>query len=122
MDRKLFSLALYALVALILAVLLWWVLTEPGRQRQKAVDAKGGQVVAEGSAQMAGESAKAQIDLARRQAERERLDMETEDAIRNTPGADAPLDPRLHDAGLDRLCLRDAYASHPRCADRVAVR
>lgn len=122
MDRKLISWGLYGLAAVVLIFVVWWFLTEPGRQAQKAADAKGGQVVAEGSAQMAGESAKAQIDLARRQAEREQLSTETENAIRDTPGADARLDPGLHDAGLDRFCLRDAYANDPRCADRVAVR
>lgn len=122
MDRKLVAYAAYAIGAIVLVFALWWFLTEPGRQAQKAADARGGQVVAEGATQMAGESAKAQLDLARRQAEREQLDKDTEHAIRDLPAASAPIDPGLRDAGLDRYCLRDAYANHPRCVNRVAVR
>lgn len=116
MPDKLIKPALYLAAALVLGVVIWWFLTEPGRQAQKAVNAKGGQVVAEGSAQMAGEAAKETIDLARRQAERDQLSKDTENAIRNTPGAAAPLEPGLRDAGNDRLCLRAAYRNDPACA------
>lgn len=40
---------------------------------------------------------------------------ENADAIRNAPGADSPVDPRAHDAGLRGLCRRAAYRGKPEC-------
>ncbi|MAL26605.1 MAG: hypothetical protein CL820_12065 [Croceicoccus sp.] len=46
------------------------------------------------------------------------IDQQTRDnehAIRNAPGADAPVDAGVHGVGLDRLCRRAAYRGDPRC-------
>jgi hypothetical protein len=40
---------------------------------------------------------------------------ENERAIRQAPGADAPVDPAVHDAGLRSLCRRAAYRGKPEC-------
>lgn len=40
---------------------------------------------------------------------------ENEHAIRNAPGADAPVDPRARDVGMQSLCKRAAYSGDPRC-------
>ena len=40
---------------------------------------------------------------------------ENEHAIRNAPGADAPVDDGVHGAGIDSLCRRAAYSRDPRC-------
>jgi hypothetical protein len=40
---------------------------------------------------------------------------ENERAIREAPGADAPVDPAVHAAGLASLCRRAAYRERPEC-------
>lgn len=40
---------------------------------------------------------------------------ENQRAIRQAPGADAPVDPAVHDAGLRGLCRRAAYRGRPEC-------
>ncbi|MGL5446589.1 MAG: hypothetical protein ACRDBL_04695 [Rhabdaerophilum sp.] len=40
---------------------------------------------------------------------------ENERAIREAPGADAPVDPAVHAAGLASLCRRAAYRGQPEC-------
>ncbi len=40
---------------------------------------------------------------------------ENDDAIRNAPGADVPVDDGVHGTGIDSLCRRAAYRADPRC-------
>lgn len=40
---------------------------------------------------------------------------ENDDEIRNAPGASAPVDPAVRDAGLRSLCRRASYRSNPQC-------
>lgn len=67
-------------------------------------------------------SAKVAIDAVAASSEAERasevLSQESEDAIRAAPGAGAPVDPRLRDVGLDRLCQRRTYRCEPTCVQR----
>ncbi|MFC0204744.1 hypothetical protein [Novosphingobium soli] len=49
------------------------------------------------------------------------LTRENDDAIRKAPGAEAAVDPRLRDAGLDSLCKRAAYRDSEQCLQRAAA-
>lgn len=52
----------------------------------------------------------------------DRLTQENRDAIKNAPGADAPVDPRLRDTALASLCRRAAYRSDPKCVQHAPAR
>ena len=51
-----------------------------------------------------------------REAASEDLTRTNEQEIRNAPGANQPIDTRLHDVGLRALCERDAYRGSQQCA------
>lgn len=48
----------------------------------------------------------------------EQLSRETEDAIRQAPGADVRLDPALNRTARQRLCERPAYRGRPECVQQ----
>lgn len=50
------------------------------------------------------------------------IHQENADAIQNAPGAAAPVDPRLRDAGLAGLCRHAAYRREPRCLQFAPAR
>lgn len=47
---------------------------------------------------------------------------ENESAIRNAPGADAPVDPAAHAAGLRSLCRRAANRGKPECLQQPVAK
>jgi hypothetical protein len=53
--------------------------------------------------------------VADRDADTDQLTRENADAIRNAPGASAPIDPDLRGVGLASLCRRAAYRSRAEC-------
>lgn len=55
-----------------------------------------------------------------REGDIDRQTRENENAIRNAPGADAPVDDGVHGAGLGSLCRRAAYRGDPRCLHDAA--
>ena len=74
------------------------------------------------AAELAGAHARSAVDAAGaiaaqagRNAATDKLTRENADAIRSVPGAGQVLDPDLNRAGLDALCLRDAYRASPAC-------
>lgn len=115
MERRLIIAAMSGIALVCAAVAIWFILTEPGRQRQKAEAARGGQVVAEGQARVGDKVSGATADLSDRQAARDQLGRETEDAISNHPAAGSAVDPDLHRLTLERLCLREANRAKPAC-------
>jgi len=50
-----------------------------------------------------------------RESASDALTRENEHAIRTAPGAGAPVDTGVHDAGLAGLCRRAAYRGDPKC-------
>lgn len=110
-----------ALAILACALALGWgvvhLVTEPGRQRARAAQANAAAV-------QAGARASAATDaigvITNTTAAETRAAAQTEEnarAITSTPGADAPVDPRLRSVALERLCGRRAYAADPRCRE-----
>ncbi|MEN2791538.1 hypothetical protein ABC974_18025 [Sphingomonas oligophenolica] len=55
-------------------------------------------------------------------AETDTITRENDHAIRTAPGADAPVDPALRDAGLAGLCRRAAYRRDPKCLQHADPR
>ena len=109
--------ALYILAAvagIALCVACWLVLTSPARERAKANEARGGQVVAEGG-QAAAHDAMTASETAAEAARASQAITEANHAeILAAPGSGASVGP-VSDAGLRALCLRNAYRADPRC-------
>lgn len=103
--------AVSAALALVLAALVWWGLTEPGRQKQKAAEATASSQYAGAATSSAKDAARTTSDRAAREAEIDHQSKEAEDAIRNAPDAER------NAVALARLCMRDAYARDPACAE-----
>lgn len=57
-----------------------------------------------------------------RAAAGDQLTQENRNAIQNAPGADAPVDPGVRDAGLRSLCKRAAYRERPECLQHAPAR
>lgn len=109
------QLALFA-VLILAAGLLVRCAGAPDRARARAAGAE---------AQIAGAHARSAVDAAgaiatqaARDAATDKLTRENADAILSAPGAGQVLDPGLNRAGLDALCLRDAYREAPACLRR----
>lgn len=113
--------ARWAIVGVILVCALvacWYVLTEPGRARQRAAAAGAEGELARAFGRSAVEAGQL-VDQARDQAARsETLTQETADAIQAAPGAGQRLDPALNRTARERLCLRAAYRDRPECLQR----
>lgn len=107
--------ALAAMLAIAAILAAWWVLTEPGRARHRAAEAELGARLSDARTESARDAVTIQGNAAQAAAESEQLSRESADVIRNTPGADQRLDPRLNRVGRERLCLRAAYRNRPEC-------
>lgn len=59
---------------------------------------------------------------AARDAATDTITRENDRAIRNAPGAAAPVDPAAHAAGLASLCRRAAYRGKPECLQQPPAR
>lgn len=98
-------------LALVLAGLVWWGLTEPGRHKQKAAEATAGSHYAGAATASAKDAAVTTSERAAREAEIDHQSKEAEDAIRHAPDAERNAVARA------RLCMRDAYARDPACVE-----
>lgn len=109
MNRILLIVGAVVLLALIIAL----------SQCQSARDAGTRADVSEGQAGAAVENGADAVGtvgaVAGRDAGTDQITRENADAIRNAPGADAPVDAGLRDAGLASLCRRSAYRSRAEC-------
>ena len=103
------------LFSLLAAFVVWFFLIRPDAAQQDAADAHMGAAQAEAQAQAAEETVRVIVD---HQRTIETITTTTETAsndILNSPGAEAAIDPALHNAGIRALCLHDGRASEPAC-------
>lgn len=93
-------------------VLLWnaWGAASTAKTEAKLGANQTGAAIASGADAVAtlGQSARAE-------AATDSITRENDRAIREAPGADAPVDPALRDAGLRSLCRRAANRGKPEC-------
>lgn len=102
-----------ALLVILLAA--GWLLTEPGRQKARAVQAEAATELA-GARTAAAADAGQTLDRAHAETTAsEALSRETADVIRQAPGADQRLDPALNRVGRERLCERPSYRNTREC-------
>lgn len=109
---RLFSPARWAVIGVIFVLALfatWYVLTEPGRQRQRAAEARAAGAFSAASASSAQDATRTVISGAARETQIDQQSQEAEDEIRNAQDGDR------NAIALARLCMRDAYARDPVC-------
>lgn len=104
-----------ALAVLALAIGTWWILTEPGRQRARAIEAQTGQVLADGRREAATDAISVITGSHDRDASIDLQTQENANAIRNAPGADVPHDPGLDSATRRAICMRASARTDPAC-------
>ncbi len=102
-------------VALVLFGALWWFVTAPGREREKAREASASAAMAGARTASAADAAQINADAVSGAAANEALSTENADAIAKAPGAGQRLDPGLNDAGRRGMCRRPAYAQSAEC-------
>ena len=97
----------------------WWIVTSLIGGKTAKTEAR----LSENQAEAAMESGTDAVETVGKTIEYERhvdyITRETERAIREAPGADAPVDPRLDGIARQRLCQRPAYSQHPDCVQHA---
>ncbi|MCB5423961.1 hypothetical protein H0274_01710 [Altererythrobacter sp. CC-YST694] len=101
---------------------MWWLLATATGGKSAKVDARLNRNLA-GAAMESGSDAVAAIGgQIASEAAADSLSSENAHEIRSAPGADAPVDPAAHAAGLHSLCKRAAYRGRPECLQPPAAR
>lgn len=105
------------IIAALALALCWaaWAITEPGRQKALAEQAKAGQVVSEGQTRAATQASEIIDRASTRQAHTEETARKNADAIRSAPGGDVLIDRNLADVGRRGLCQYSASNGDPAC-------
>ena len=104
-----------AIAAVLIALAAWWIMASLMGGKTAKTEAR----LSENQAEAAFESGTDAVETVGKTIEYERhvdyITRETERAIREAPGADAPVDPRLDGIARQRLCQRPSYSQHPDC-------
>lgn len=103
-----------AMLALVLVLALWLSGTLSSGARA-TTEARLNANRADAALATASDAAQSVATQAAAEATHDALTRENDHEIRSAPGADAPVDPRLHDAGLRSLCRRAAYRGSQQC-------
>ena len=111
---------MYAIGALVAALLVWWLIATLMGGKRAEVQAKLNSNIA-GAALESGKDAVNTVgQTAGRADQSDKLTKENSDAIHAAQGADAKVDPATRAAGLVGLCKRAAYRLDPRCVRPAA--
>jgi hypothetical protein len=102
-------------VLIVIVAVLLWLVTAPARHRQAAAEAHAGVVVAQGQARAASDAVGVVSKAGEREAQIDQTTRENHDAIVSAPGAEAPVDPGVGDAGRRAVCMRRSAHSDPAC-------
>ncbi|WP_336981590.1 hypothetical protein [Altererythrobacter fulvus] len=110
------------IAALLLGFGLWWLVATLTWGKAAKVEARLNSNLA-GAALESGSDAVAAIGgQIGSEAAADKLSSENAYEIRSAPGADAPVDPAAHAAGLRSLCKRAAYHGRAECVQSPAAR
>jgi len=119
-DRRLLVAGLAAAALLLLLALFGWHQWRTARAAKLETRVAAGQAAAAlASGQDAGNTIGNRMDA---DAATDTITRENDHAIRTAPGADAPVDPAVRDAGLAGLCRRAAYRRDPKCLQHIDPR
>lgn len=101
-----------AVAALVVTVALFWL---QGHNHNAATVAKAGGIIAQGQAAAGRDAVGVVVGNADTQAATDQTTKENRDAILNAPGAQAPVDPAVGDAGRRAVCMRQSARDLPAC-------
>jgi hypothetical protein len=119
-DRRLIIAALAGLALIILLALFGWHEWRASRTAHAETRLAAGQA---GAALASGQDAANTIgNRMDADAGTDTVTRENDNAIRNAPGASAPVDPVLRDVALRGLCRRAAYRHDPKCLQHADPR
>lgn len=104
-----------AAVLLVAILLAWWFVTEPGRQHQRAAEARTDSAIASGQAAAAKDATGVVVSNQAAEAATDAITRSNRDEIMAASGAHAAVDPGVADAGRRALCLRGAYHASAAC-------
>lgn len=111
MNPKLIKYGAMALGALLVLLAAAWFLTEPGRQKRKADEARAENVIAQGQARANRDAVGVVVDSQRRQDAVSKQVEDAANAVRQAPESEQ------NAVALARLCLLDANYSQPACRE-----
>lgn len=109
---RLFSPTRWAVMGVVLLVLIfggYWLLTEPGRQRQKAAEARAASEFSQARTGAAKDAVAIVVEQGAREDQIDSNVMEAERELRQAPEGDR------NRIALRRLCLSDAARNDPAC-------
>ena len=119
-DRRLIMAALAGLALIVVLALFGWHEWRASRTAQTETRLAAGQA---GAALASGQDAANMIgNRMDADAGTDTVTRENAHAIRNAPGAGAPVDPVLRDVALRGLCRRAAYRHDPKCLQHADSR
>ncbi len=98
-----------AIMLVVLVVVGWWLFTEPGRQRQRAAEARAEATLAEGRTKAASDAVGVVVRHGEKAGEIQSQVKGSQDAIRNAAPADRD------GTALRELCKYQSYRNHPDC-------
>lgn len=109
MNPKLIKYGAMALGVIVVLFVVWWFLTEPGRQKRNAAEARTGQVAAEGQSAATRDAVGVVIEGQKRDGAYDEATRKAVDDLLNTP------EDQRDAAAIVGLCLSDAYRNSPSC-------
>lgn len=109
------NIALGGIVGVAVLVAIWFVFIEPGRAAQREAEARVAAAAAQSRATSAAEAVNRVAERAEDEALTDQATRENRDAILSSPGARAPVDPGVDDAGRRAICLRQSARCTPGC-------
>lgn len=116
------SLAGKVILALIALGAAWWLWSSLAGGKAARVEADLGREQTSAAIESGADAVDTVGGQQAAETETDRVTKENADAIRNAPGAAAPVDPALSDAARRGLCRRAAYRERPECLQYTAPR
>lgn len=109
----------WLIAAAVLFGLLGLTMHSCSKARQAGAEASLATEVGKATAASGSDAVNSVGDAAARDAETDTITRENANAIQSAAGADAPINPAVHNAGLDSLCRRAAYRCTKQCLQRA---
>jgi hypothetical protein len=100
----------------------WWIVTSLIGGKVAKVEAKLGQAQTEAALESGADAVASVGQTQVNDAATDTITRENDRAIRQAPGADAPVDPAARNAGLRSVCRRAAYRQRPECLQHAPAR
>lgn len=116
-----FELVAAALLAFTVGLLVWWLLTEPGRARRETAIARGEQEVAERQVEAAAGASEITSGALGKTLDQAETTRRNNDAIRKAEGASSTVGAGVDRAGRCAIVMRQSYADNPRYAELRAA-